>query len=306
MRVNLLLVVFAISMASTAQAQVKTASATTVRRPVHSAVRVDPGMTNAAVIRMVRAKLSDDVVINAIASATKKSFDITPDGLVALKGAGVSDRVIRAMQGNPAVEPAVTRTKSEEPAPKPEKAVDKTPATVTRAPGIYAVAAGNYTKLVSVDAKTEAKGGGLAGFGKSFIGKGTKTQAVVNGKQAKMRLSSDSAFYFYFDKEDGIGEPVSAFQILVSNPNEFVLARLDAESKNRTLVIMEAGGFTSITGKGISDKDKVDFKVEKIGSGVYKVTPATKLEPGEYAFLYGNQVPVPNAKAKLFDFGVDR
>jgi len=59
-------------------------------------------MTNADVIKMVAAKLSDDIIISAIASAPKKNFDLGADGLIALKRAGASDAVVAAMQGRAA------------------------------------------------------------------------------------------------------------------------------------------------------------------------------------------------------------
>ena len=48
------------------------------------------------VIQMVTAKLADDIIITTIRNSTSK-FDLTPDALIKLKTAGVSDAVIRAM-----------------------------------------------------------------------------------------------------------------------------------------------------------------------------------------------------------------
>jgi len=48
------------------------------------------------VIQMVTAKLSDDLIITTIQNSTS-NFELTPEVLVKLKTAGVSDRVIRAI-----------------------------------------------------------------------------------------------------------------------------------------------------------------------------------------------------------------
>ena len=48
------------------------------------------------VIQMVAAKLADDLIITTIQKSSSK-FDLTPDALIKLKTAGVSDEVIRAM-----------------------------------------------------------------------------------------------------------------------------------------------------------------------------------------------------------------
>src|SRR5687768_14407908 len=58
-------------------------------------------LTNADVIRMVAAKLGDTVIITAIEKAPGRTFDLSVDGLIALKQAGVSDAVIVAMQKVP-------------------------------------------------------------------------------------------------------------------------------------------------------------------------------------------------------------
>jgi len=48
------------------------------------------------VIQMVSAKLADDIIMTTIRNSSSK-FDLTPDALIKLKTAGVSDEVIRAM-----------------------------------------------------------------------------------------------------------------------------------------------------------------------------------------------------------------
>lgn len=55
-------------------------------------------MTNADVIQMVTAGLSEQIIIASIRQAPAKDFDLTPTGLIALKKAGVADTVILVMQ----------------------------------------------------------------------------------------------------------------------------------------------------------------------------------------------------------------
>ncbi len=55
-------------------------------------------MTNADVVEMVKAALSEQVIITSIRQASAKDFDLTPNGLIALKKAGVPDVVISVMQ----------------------------------------------------------------------------------------------------------------------------------------------------------------------------------------------------------------
>jgi len=67
-------------------------------------------VTNADVVRMVAAGLSDDVVVRAIRAAPATAFDITPNGIVDLHAQKVSDRVIAAMLDKQAPAAARGRT----------------------------------------------------------------------------------------------------------------------------------------------------------------------------------------------------
>src|SRR5216684_888794 len=55
-------------------------------------------VTNADVVSMTTAKLSDAVIVGAVQQAAEADFDLSPSALIALKNAGVSDRVLQAMQ----------------------------------------------------------------------------------------------------------------------------------------------------------------------------------------------------------------
>ena len=57
---------------------------------------VHPAMTNRDIIRLVQAKIADDLIIAKIAHS-KTRFDTSTEGLIALKEAGVSDRLIAVM-----------------------------------------------------------------------------------------------------------------------------------------------------------------------------------------------------------------
>ena len=54
-------------------------------------------LTNDDIVKMVRAQLSTNIIIATMESANVK-FDLSPNGLIGLKAAGVEDRIIEAMQ----------------------------------------------------------------------------------------------------------------------------------------------------------------------------------------------------------------
>src|ERR1035441_1276960 len=53
-------------------------------------------LTNDSVVKMVKAGLSEEVVLSVVKSSPAK-YDLTPDQLITLKSAGVPDRVVAAM-----------------------------------------------------------------------------------------------------------------------------------------------------------------------------------------------------------------
>lgn len=87
------------------------ASAPPVSKPSSTSA---PGtLTNADVIAMLNAGLSELVIANSIRQAADRSFDLSPTGLVALKKAKLPDSLIVVMQSAPAagaVPPAPTAT----------------------------------------------------------------------------------------------------------------------------------------------------------------------------------------------------
>ncbi|MCC6394514.1 MAG: hypothetical protein IT167_28215 [Bryobacterales bacterium] len=54
------------------------------------------GLTNESLIKMVKASLSEDVILSLVQSQPG-TFSIAPDDLIALKSAGISDRIISAV-----------------------------------------------------------------------------------------------------------------------------------------------------------------------------------------------------------------
>jgi hypothetical protein len=112
-------------------------------------------------------------------------------------------------------------------------------------------------------------------------------------------------FYFYFEnKGSGLSNTgsFSGFMSGTSSSNEFILARLKSDSKERNLLLGEIGAFGASNGAG--DENIVEFTGEELASGVYKVTPKP-LEQGEYAFFYAADTAALGASTagKLFDFG---
>jgi hypothetical protein len=72
-------------------------------------------LTNDDILKMVQAQLSTTIIMSTIQSAPAVKFDLSPAALVALKTAGVDDRIIETMQVKAGATPKVA------PPPPPEK-----------------------------------------------------------------------------------------------------------------------------------------------------------------------------------------
>jgi len=58
---------------------------------------VPEAITNDDIVKMARVQLSTSIIVTTIKSADSVKFDLSPAGLIALKDAGVDDRVIETM-----------------------------------------------------------------------------------------------------------------------------------------------------------------------------------------------------------------
>ena len=276
-----------------------TAGAQAVRKaPARATPSADEGITNADVVKMVKAGLGEPVVIAAIRGAKKTAFDVSTDSLVALKTAGVSDTVIAVMLDPAAIAaPGATATAAPTP-PAPDPNDPMAPHDA----GVYIDVGSASPRLLAME-PTSFKQGKSGGFFTSAMTMGIKKmkwKAVVRSPRAAQRTQSGSpSFYFYFDRK-------STIDAGATNPSEFVLARMGQKDDSRELIVGQAGAFGASS--GTRDKDTVEFRTEKLGPGVFKVTPAESLKPGEYCFFLASGASNPSqagATGHLFDFGVD-
>ncbi|RPI22033.1 MAG: hypothetical protein EHM61_23310 [Acidobacteria bacterium] len=254
------------------------------------------------VISLLKAGVSENLIRARLAKAGQP-VDVTPDEMVALKQAGASDELVTAMlypaSGTHAFGTSLHPGGENDPTAPHDSGVywfDENPdgsaqmVFLERAAYVGVESSGVFAAMITM------------GIAKA------KLKAVIQGSRSAVRLDTGSpTFYFYFeDHAAGLGR--SAFMVPdISNPNQFTLVRLDCRKDSRETVMMRAGAFAASYG---TDRDaRVPFKSERIRPGVYRVTPARPLPPGEYCFLAGSVADSdPYAKMgnriNIFDFGV--
>ena len=207
--------------------------------------------TNDSVMKMVKAGMSDSIVISSIDSQPAQ-FSLSANDLIALKQAGVSDAVMAAMiaKNTPAATPVPSTYRSEYPTDI----------------GVYYGSKGVYTNLQGEVVNTKT-----GGFMKSIATDGIVKEDInghINGEHSPTSLSTPLDFLIVVRDGDA--------------PAEYELLHLHAKSKYREFRSVTGGVFHASTG---ASRDLVEFQSVKVAPLTYKITLAAPLAPGDYGFL---------------------
>jgi hypothetical protein len=215
-------------------------------------------MNNDAVIKLIKAGLSDDLIVTTI-NGSPAAYDTSADGIIALKTAGASDKVIAAI---------IARTS----APAAPAAAPPAAAPPTRPAGIddvgvyYRDRNGAWINLEPeiVNFKT---GGVLKSIASDGIVKGD-VNGHIPGKTSKNVLTFPVLLAVYVPE----GTDIAEYQLL----------RLRESGNAREFRSVTGGVFHS---SGGASRDDVQFQSTKIAPRVYQITLDQPLGKGEYGLL---------------------
>jgi len=216
-------------------------------------------LTNDDVVQMVKGGFDESTTVAAIESADT-NFDNSVQALMALKAAGVSEKVISAML-------AATKKKAE--AAKPAAAAAApAPAANPDVPEDMGV----YTKLKGslVEMYAEVVSWKSGGVGKSMLSMGmTKghVNATVSGPKSKLQFGLPAELVIKCS--EGV------------TPSEYMLLKLDEKGDRREFRAVTGGVYHS---SGGAQKDAIKFDFQKIAPRTYKIVLAG-LKKGEYGIL---------------------
>lgn len=144
---------------------------------------------------------------------------------------------------------------------------------------------GKLSKLEVQTAEIKYKVKGL-GYG------GAQQEISVAGGKSPIVSPQEPTFIIWVD--EGV-DPESLI----------VLTKTDFNSKKRNIPLMKVSALAGFgaRGKSMSDQFHVDFNIEKVEEGVYKITPTGPLETSmEYAFY--NPENTNAQQTKIYLFGV--
>jgi hypothetical protein len=217
-------------------------------------------MNNDSVIKLVKAGLSDDLIVTTI-NSSPSAYDTSADGIIALKTAGASDKVIAAMIAKAAAPAAPAAP------PPPAAAVASTrPAGIDDVGVYFRDRNGAWANLEPeiVNFKT---GGFLKSLATDGIVKGD-INGHIPGKTSKNVLTFPVILAVYVAE----GVDIAEYQLL----------RLRESG--------DAREFRSVTGgvihsSGGAARDSVQYQSIKIAPRVYQITLDPSLGKGEYGLL---------------------
>jgi hypothetical protein len=212
-------------------------------------------LTNEAIIKMTKAGLDDGLILQTVRTQSGE-YKTSPDDLIALKDAGVSQSVISAMMAN-------------------ESGLATHPAPVnvtTISPAVDDI--GVYFKTGSVDWQAMPServnyraGGALKSvFTNNIIKK--DMNGHVEGAFSTLELRS--------------GDKILLFAPVGVEATEYVLIRFRQKSDAREFRTETGNVFHSETG---ADRDSVPFQATKIATHMFQFAVPDGLAPGEYGVL---------------------
>lgn len=210
------------------------------------AITKQQALTNESVVKMVKAGLSEGVVLSMIRSQPG-DYDLSPDAMAALRKQGVTEDELAAM----AVKGTTTR-------------IDTTYDNFSI--GVYYKVKGLWDPL-----PTEEITWRTGGYLKNLASQGIVNQDLngrFNGPTSSTRVFTPAEFLI--ETPDG------------TDATEFKLVHLHQKRNAREYRMKTGGVFHSSWG---SDRDAVPFQQKRIARDTYEITVPPNLPPGEYAFL---------------------
>ncbi len=250
-------------------------------------------LTNDSIIKMVKAQLSDDVIVTTV-NASPGAYDTSPDALIALKQAGVSNKVIDAILAkSSAAAPAPASSDSATPESAPSAPDASAPSAPLPFPGIdnigayYKDSGGNWQPLPSEVVIFQS--GGLVKHVASAGLMKEDLNGLVGGMRSRLVVTTPITFILHVPQGRAA--------------RDYELVRLHVVGNNRQFQSV-SGGLNQTSG---SIRDEIDFSSTQIGPSAYQVVLNNGLGDGEFGFLEPQDTTSPKTPAssgKIFTFAI--
>ncbi len=261
-----------------------------------SVVFAQEALNNASIAKLVKAGLSEDLIVTTINSSSG-NYDTSANGLIALKKAGASDKVIGAVLLK--ASGATTAAPVASPAPVHEATAGSADGVVLGSGGLpagvdsigiyYLDKDGSNWQEVPAEVVNFKAGGALKHYASAGVLKG-EMAGIVGGNRSSLNLKVPASFILYVPEGRA--------------PGEYQLLQLHVNADSREFRAAN-GGIVHDAGGAL--RDVRDFSSKKIAPRVYLIQLGEDMDRGEYGFLPPSDVPVggsiPTA-SKLYSFAL--
>jgi len=253
-------------------------------------------LTNDSVIKLLKAGLSEELVVTTINSSPGK-YDTSVNALIALKKAGAGDKVVSAMilkasgatQVPAATTPSTTAAGTADVAAPISLAPGSLPDGVDSVGVYFLDKAGNRWQEVPAEVVNFKKEGSLKHLASAGVLKGEMT-GLVGGNRSPLTLKLPQQFILYVPEGRA--------------PGEYQLIHLHANADSREFRAAN-GGIVKDAGGAL--RDVLNYTPKKIAPRVYLIEMEEEFERGEYGFLppsdaaVGDSIPTAT---KLYSFSL--
>lgn len=221
-------------------------------------------LTNESIVKLVKAGLGEDTLVS-IVQAQQGNYAVAASDIIALKGAGVPDRVIAAMVSGAAkaATPAAEAPSSEAPEVK-----------IPDEPGLYAVASDGAMRHIAGRPTSFTKTGSLLASGLTAGIHARRMNTQIAGKSAYVTVGGTPTFYYRVAR--------NAPDQVVPGTLSLILTRLSVKAGRRQFEL-DANGILRHS-QGISVRHQDNFDAQEIEPGLFQLRP-DELTPGQYAFF---------------------
>lgn len=257
-----------------------------------SALFAQEAMTNASVVKLIKAGLSEDLIVTTI-NSSPGTYDTSANALITLKKNGAGDKIVAAMimkaSGSATPVPAAAPGTSGSAQQSVVLAPGALPAGVDSVGVYYLDSSGNNWQEVPAEVVNFKSGGALKHYASAGVLKGEKT-ALVGGNRSSLTLRLPASFILYVPEGRA--------------PGEYQLIRLHVNADNREFRAANGG---VVHDEGGALRDVVDYTPKKIAPRVYIVELGEDYDRGEYGFLPPSDVPIGNnipTATKIYSFSL--
>lgn len=269
-----------------------------------SALMAQESLNNESVIKLIKAGLSEDLIVTTV-NSSPGAYDTSANGLIALKKAGASDKVLAAIvlkaAGSSATLPAAapaaassgTAVGTSVGGSPVNSSVGAEPNGLP--PGVdsvgvyYLDTSSNTWQELPAEVVNFKTGGALKHIASAGVIK-EDMNGLVGGNRSRTILKFPASFIFYVPEGRA--------------PGEYQLLRLRVNADSREF-LASAGGVTHQSGG--AQRDEVDYTPKKIATRVYQIVVGEDVGKGEYGFLPPSDAGSGNSIAssgKIYTFAL--